>query len=250
MSISFSNVDFINSTIQTYLNRKLKSYGDPKYAYLIMNKKKPTDVVIISNYPTEWVDIYRNNNYQHIDPVILTAINKISPFSWDDDLVISSKLKFSRIFNLSKEYDIVNGYTFVLHDPGNNLAALSFMIEEHRSEELEEIIQNNKDKLQMLLISAHEKLTSLYREMSRNRNNSKSQEADLFSQRENEILYWASMGKTYQEIALILGITTSTVKFHIGNVVKKLGVLNAKHAIRLGVEMNLIKPVGPAKVRS
>lgn len=102
----------------------------------------------------------------------------------------------------------------------------------------------------MLLISAHEKLTSLYREMSRNRNNSKSQEADLFSQRENEILHWASMGKTYQEIALILGITTSTVKFHIGNVVKKLGVLNAKHAIRLGVEMNLIKPVGPAKARS
>ncbi|GAB7269037.1 hypothetical protein DZS_04290 [Dickeya ananatis] len=82
MSISFSNVDFINSTIQNYLNRKLKSYGDLKYAYLIMNKKKPTDVVIISNYPSEWVEIYRSNNYQHIDPVILTAINKISPFSW------------------------------------------------------------------------------------------------------------------------------------------------------------------------
>ncbi|GAB7204274.1 hypothetical protein OS21_07630 [Dickeya oryzae] len=146
MSISFSNVDFINSTIQNYLNRKLKSYGDLKYAYLIMNKKKPTDVVIISNYPSEWVEIYRSNNYQHIDPVILTAINKISPFSWDDDLVISSKLKFSRIFNLSKEYDIVNGYTFVLHDPGNNLATLSFMFEENRSGELEEIVQNNKEK--------------------------------------------------------------------------------------------------------
>ncbi|GAB7204273.1 hypothetical protein OS21_07620 [Dickeya oryzae] len=102
----------------------------------------------------------------------------------------------------------------------------------------------------MLLISAHEKLTSLYREMSKNKNNSKSQEPNIFSQRENEILYWASMGKTYQEIALILGITTSTVKFHIGNVVKKLGVLNAKHAIRLGVEMNLIKPVEPVKARS
>lgn len=250
MSISFSNVDFINSTIQSYLNRKLKRYGDLKYAYLIMNKKKPTDVVIISNYPMEWVEIYRDNNYQHIDPVILTAINKISPFSWDDELMISSKLKFSKIFNLSREYDIVSGYTFVLHDPGNNLATLSFMIEENRSQEMEDVIHNNKDKLQMLLISAHEKITSLYREMSHNKHHQKTEEADLFSVRENEILYWASMGKTYQEIALILGITTSTVKFHIGNVVKKLGVLNAKHAIRLGVEMNLIKPVEPTKAKS
>uniref|UniRef100_UPI00384ACE79 helix-turn-helix transcriptional regulator n=1 Tax=Brenneria izbisi TaxID=2939450 RepID=UPI00384ACE79 len=65
----------------------------------------------------------------------------------------------------------------------------------------------------------------------------------MFSHRENEILYWASMGKTYPEIAMILDIKISTVKFHIGNVVKKLGVLNAKHAIRLGVELQLIKPV-------
>ena len=51
------------------------------------------------------------------------------------------------------------------------------------------------------------------------------------------------MGKTYQEIALITGITSRTVKYHIGNVVKKLGVINAKQAIRLGVELELIKPV-------
>jgi len=68
---------------------------------------------------------------------------------------------------------------------------------------------------------------------------------EIFSKRENEIIYWASMGKTYQEIALILGIKLSTVKFHIGNAVKKLGVTNAKHAIRLGIELQLIRPVLP-----
>ncbi|HDL8001096.1 TPA: helix-turn-helix transcriptional regulator, partial [Yersinia enterocolitica] len=54
---------------------------------------------------------------------------------------------------------------------------------------------------------------------------------------------WASVGKTYAEISIILGIKRSTVKFHIGNVVRKLGVLNAKHAIRLGIELKLIKPI-------
>ena len=57
------------------------------------------------------------------------------------------------------------------------------------------------------------------------------------------------MGKTYDEIAQIANITTRTVKYHMGNVVRKLGVINAKQAIRLGVELELIKPVlvSPAK---
>ncbi|MFC3396072.1 helix-turn-helix transcriptional regulator [Brenneria rubrifaciens] len=242
MSFFWSENEIINNTIKNYLNRKLKHYGDLKYAYIILSKKNPSLVSIISNYPQEWVETYKENNYQHIDPVILTAINKISPFSWDDNLVINSKLRFSKIFNLSREYDIVNGYTFVLHDHLQNLAALSIMLEESESADVETAIEDNKDKIQMLLISIHEKIISLYREMNQG-NSHRWGDKDIFSDRENEILYWASMGKTYPEIALILGIKISTVKFHIGNVVKKLGVLNAKHAIRLGVELQLIKPL-------
>ncbi|PVF11366.1 LuxR family transcriptional regulator, partial [Yersinia pestis] len=37
--------------------------------------------------------------------------------------------------------------------------------------------------------------------------------------------------------------TPRTVKYHIGNVVKKLGVINAKQAIGLGVELEIIKPI-------
>ncbi|MEQ9859801.1 LuxR family transcriptional regulator [Pectobacterium cacticida] len=242
MSIFCSDNEIINNTIKNALGRKLKQYGDVKYAYMIMNKKNPSQVVIISNYPSQWVSTYKENNYQHIDPVILTAINKVAPFSWEDNIVINSKLKFSKIFNLSKEYDIINGYTFVLHDNNNNLATLSIMFEEHSPTDIENVIENNKDKLQMLLITIHEKITSLYKEITQNPQNRKQNDKAIFSQRENEILYWASMGKTYPEIALILDIKISIVKFHIGNVVKKLGVLNAKHAIRLGVELQLIRP--------
>ncbi|MDU8362434.1 helix-turn-helix domain-containing protein [Pseudomonas syringae group sp. J309-1] len=51
------------------------------------------------------------------------------------------------------------------------------------------------------------------------------------TQREHEILSWASLGKTYSEIALITGISERTVKFHMANTVEKLDVSNAKHAI-------------------
>ncbi|WP_075183424.1 LuxR family transcriptional regulator [Pantoea sp. 1.19] len=243
MPLLFSDNEIITSTISNYFDRKLKRYGDPKYAYMILNKKNPAEMMIISNYPDEWVEIYKANNYQHIDPVVLTAFNKIAPFSWDENIVISSNLKMSKIFTLSRKYNIVNGFTFVLHDQANNLAMLSLMMDDKTIDDLEETIERNRDKLQMLLITAHDKMHSLYKEMMENQNIRHPGEKEIFSARENEILYWASMGKTYQEISLIMGITTSTVKFHIKNVVKKLGVLNAKHAIRLGIELQLIKPV-------
>jgi LuxR family quorum-sensing system transcriptional regulator ExpR len=50
-------------------------------------------------------------------------------------------------------------------------------------------------------------------------------------------------GETYQEIAIILDVKARTIKFHIGNIVKKMGVTNAKHAIRLGAEWQLVKPI-------
>ncbi len=64
-----------------------------------------------------------------------------------------------------------------------------------------------------------------------------------FSKRENEVIYWVSMGKTYPEIAMILGIKIVTVKFHIGNILKKIGVYSVKQAIKICVERNLIEPV-------
>lgn len=66
-------------------------------------------------------------------------------------------------------------------------------------------------------------------------------EWDIFLLRENEILYWVSVGKIYVEILIILGIKRSIVKFYIGNVVRKLGVLNVKYVIRFGIELKFIK---------
>ncbi|MNR44986.1 Transcriptional activator protein EsaR [compost metagenome] len=55
--------------------------------------------------------------------------------------------------------------------------------------------------------------------------------AKPLTQREHEILKWVSIGKTYSEISLITSISVRTVKFHMRNIVDKLDVTNAKHAI-------------------
>ena len=125
-------------------------------------------MVIISNYPSEWVDIYKENNFQQIDPVVIASFTRIAPFSWDENITINSELNFSKIFNLSKNYKIVNGHTFILHDYYNNLALLSILMNENGVNETEAIVKDNEDKLQMLLIKVHDKIVTLYKELDSN----------------------------------------------------------------------------------
>lgn len=244
MPNSFFNNASINTLIKNFLEKELNEYCNIKFAYAIMNKKNPNNFVVISN-KTEWFSFYIKNNYQFIDPVLITASYRVTPFSWDENIMINPGLKLPKIFDMAKNYNIVNGYTFVLHDHYNNLAVLSLIMDDNCDNSIEDAIRDNKNNLQMLLLLAHEKLTKFYREINNNSDFEKLTSKEIFSFRENEILYWASMGKSYQEIAIILGIKLTTVKYHIGNAIKKLGVTNAKHAIRLGVELRLIRPIAP-----
>lgn len=243
----FNENQTLTETLQTYINRKLSPLGSPEYAYTVVCKKNPSDVLIISSYPDEWIALYRANNFQLIDPVILTAFRRTSPFAWDENITLMSDLKFTKIFSLSKQYNIVNGFTYVLHDHMNNLALLSVIINSNGQEELERRLSSEQGAMQMLLIDVNEQMYRLAGPTSDSKRQiHEGTDKAIFTSRENEVLYWASMGKTYAEIAAIAGISVSTVKFHIKNVVVKLGVSNARQAIRLGVELALIKPAASA----
>jgi DNA-binding CsgD family transcriptional regulator len=62
------------------------------------------------------------------------------------------------------------------------------------------------------------------------------------SPRESQCLELAANGMTSEDIALKLGIKPRTANFHFGKIVSKLGVLNRKEAIALGMARGLIRP--------
>jgi len=53
------------------------------------------------------------------------------------------------------------------------------------------------------------------------------------TRRENEVLYWVSMGKTNDEVGTIIGAKPMTVKKHLEHIYDKLGVPNRTAAARL-----------------
>jgi LuxR family quorum-sensing system transcriptional regulator ExpR len=228
----FSDVE-MNSYVKEMIESRLAVYGCMKYAYAVMNKKNTNEMLVITNIP-DWVDLYLENSYQNIDPVIIAAINRISCFSWDENLTVNDKWKLPKIFNSGKDYNVITGYTFVLHDQNDNLVVLSLMVNKFLEPELYASIEKYKENIQYLLISAHEILLQVYQKKLEERNNSHE-----LTSRENDIFDLCRTGKTYPEISNILNISVSTVKFHMSKIVKKLGVKSAKHAIALSINMDI-----------
>lgn len=234
----FNESNVMRETLQDYIERRLQPWTLMTYAFMVLNKRNLSDVLFISDYPPAWQEQYRANHYHQRDPVVLSGLKRTTPFCWDEHITF----RLSDIFLLSKTYNIVNGVTFVLHDHFNNMAMLS-LVTDNTVEQSEELITHSRARLQMVLIDIAEQTYRLL--------NTRQTESTVgpplpgrstFTPREQEVLYWASMGKTYEDVAIILGITVRTVKFHMANVVRKLNVSNARQAIRLGVERNLIMP--------
>jgi DNA-binding CsgD family transcriptional regulator len=59
--------------------------------------------------------------------------------------------------------------------------------------------------------------------------------------REIEVLTWVARGKTYSEIALILGITEDTVRSHTGHAGSKLKTANKTHSVAVAVTLGYVK---------
>lgn len=229
MSTFYANKD-INNKIKSLLVDNILDKDEDKFGYFIMSKRDVVNVSIINNHP-EWFNLYIENKHQMIDPVVMKALSRVEDFDW---IIRSSRQALPKVMKHAKEYDINSGHTFIIHDCKNNLVLLSIF---NKNLELtgEKRSLNHQRQLS-LFVKAHQKLLSLYEFFEKD---NKSDEINI-SERENAILYWAAMGKTYKEIANTLGITEPTIKFHMAKIVNKLEAVNAKHAIRLASDAKLI----------
>ena len=231
----------LSNIIGKRLEAALGELGDLLWAYVVLSKKDIACIFGVTNYPSEWVKKYQEQGLQYIDPVVLTARNRLTPFAWDEQIMADAGLHFPELFEQAREFGVTHGYTFVLHDYNDNLVTLSFAFSAEQKMEATQALTERKGDISVLLASIHESYLALSPLSAKNA--AALERNARFTDRENEILYWASVGKTYQETAMILGIKTGTIKFHMSNVVTKLGVTNARHAVRLGMELRLIKPV-------
>jgi len=184
-----------------------------------------TTVVRSYGINDDWHKLYVSRNYAHIDPVVKML------FETDGNIVSWQKAykKYGKgaeaFIATATEMGLRDGYSVATTSSDFTGIACSTSVT-FESKNLTE--------------QHHELVKTLLPHLNRVMARPGFLKAPKLTDKQIEVLKWASADKSYWEIATIMGISDRTVKFHFKNIFLKLGVPSRGEAVRKGKMMGLI----------
>jgi DNA-binding CsgD family transcriptional regulator len=201
-------------------------------AYLRLSPDKSPDIcllVAVVTYSRLWQHRYFVKKYMTSDPVISYGRAADQPFDWSNVPVddAATKAFFADALNHSVGR---NGLSIPLRNRRGVFALVSFTSDLAKDEwEVYKTANMTKLKLLSVLIDSASHI------------NFKLPAFPVhLSNREEQCLLWAARGKTYQEIAEILGLAFGSVKTHLDAARHKLHCMNLTHAAAVAFATGVI----------
>lgn len=203
---------------------------DCPFTYAVIDKNSLEITCFLSSFPIALQREYHRKALHRIDPIVIHAIKSVAPFSWAEAFMQQRSSDRSEFEILRREFELHDGYVFIVHDPYQYTGLLSFFNRGERPE-FRSQIELAKGAIQLALVLFHSRINS--------KPPTCKHLMTSLTLRERTVLKWAAMGKPYNEIADICGIRERTVKYHMANVVQKLDVSTAKQAVIVASRLGL-----------
>jgi DNA-binding CsgD family transcriptional regulator len=203
-------------------------YSLMNVAYLGVNlpKKNFQSFFFHATYNEDWVKHYQTNNYVSIDPIVRKGFFGLMPIDWSDTSSLDKNQK--KLFHEAKEFRVGNrGLTFPLHGQNNETAIFSITAEMSETD-WHDFKTNHLRDMRIAADVFHQSI------VSKASGEERIQKVAL-TRRERECLRWCAEGKTREDIADILGVSSRVVKFHLEGARSKLGCLNTTHSVASAV---------------
>ena len=201
-------------------------------AYIRLAKGHSEDLsqlTAVVTYPWNWQLRYFERDYIKIDPVIRRARQAILPFDWEelvsDDAAVSGFLEDAKAHGVGQ-----HGLSIPIRGRKQWVSIVSFN-SSLSYEDWQQYKHSNIAKLNIISIlvdAAASRETTLPRPETK------------LSERELQCLIWSARGKTYKDIAEILGVSFSTVKFYLDTARHKLNCINVTHAVAVAIASGII----------
>lgn len=178
----------------------------------------------------DWLEDYRLSQLVEQDPLVLAALQSGHPISWRDASKLALKIdaKAFRNSNFRKharDTGLQNGYIFSKRSRYLNQAiAVTAVTTGSR-------LMSAQQCLILKILLPHLNEILIRQGFS---------SAPQLSSRESEVLRWAAAGKSNWEVSRILNISERTVKFHLRNIYRKLGVNNRSHAVAEALRLGAV----------
>nr|CAQ15951.1 vR protein [Pseudomonas fuscovaginae] len=208
-------------------------YSQVLYALKPNKEAQNSTARIMSNFPDAWRDLYDNENYSSIDPVVSHSFSSSLPILWEDKLYKTRREK--EFAEDARRAGLSHGLTLPIHGPQGQVGMLSLSCAPMPQNEYLQVLQHSIAAASMLRDYAVTSGSSLFLHNS-------SSTAPHLTPRELEILHWAWAEKTTWEIGKILSLAEPTVEFHFKNIRRKLNVSSRRLAVARAIQLDLMTP--------
>lgn len=191
--------------------------------------------VIISGFPTEWWEHYKEHGFIPQDPVVSYTIGHNLPKDWHTIGLECGDHRGIIVMNQAREFGLRSGLVCPIHGAGGSLALLSLSSPQEHSQTYPQA-RHYMAYAHLLASHLQEALlrTVEIREIT--------EQTRKLTNREAECLLWCAEGKTAWEIAQILNISERTAIYHLQNACQKLDVTSRQQAVARAISLGLISP--------
>jgi LuxR family transcriptional regulator, quorum-sensing system regulator CviR len=182
------------------------------------------------SFPEEWLREYLSNNYFLADVATKETFHtgKLKHWSYlanDYSVIVPKEIKALNMDFGVKEAYFHGGNPLA---PEKNRSVFCFACPSMKPDSRTAAI------LEILVPHLHLALSHIFIHTLSNIHNT------VLSNREKEVLNWLKQGKSSWDMSVILGISESTVNFHIYNIMRKLNATNRPQAVAVAVHLGLI----------
>lgn len=191
----------------------LALFGITKAYFLAPLTRDPRVARILTNWgmPWEWEKQYRERLYQS-DPLPDLAMANPEPVYWPRDLAgLNLSPRQKRYLEIAAQYGMARGVGVACFGPGGRSGFLGTILPEQG----EEPTAADLRRIQSVGQTAFRVYCNIVQH---------SDNLPALSNREMEVLYWISRGKSNSVIAEILGISPSSVDVYVRRLFAKLDV--------------------------
>ncbi len=220
-------------TLWEYFSARLAGLGFTRVIYGFTQFKlsnslgDPRDLMVLTNYPSEFVEKYIDGRMFFDGPMVRWASENVGAMSWGLTAERAQKGELSKseqqVVELHAKFDLSAGYTISFSDfSARSKAGIGMALDPGKPQsEADDIWKIYGRQIEALCNIAHLRINTLPF-ISKDRK---------LTDRQRETLEWVGEGKTTQDIATIMGLTPATVEKHLRRAREVLDVDTTAQAV-------------------
>lgn len=186
------------------------------------------DRLINNKFPLDYLQIYFNQKMMQNDPFVAETLSLMKSRFYDMESYLKND-GYKRYAEFNNAFGLTHRLSSAFSE-SNGKATLICL-----AKPLENPHQHHLQIADFLMPHLHHTISRIYKTGNDNLHNLSNLTA-----RELEVLKWVKEGKTNWEISRIMILSEATVKFHLGNIFKKLDAVNRGHAVAKALQTKIL----------